>query len=221
MPLPYSAVLFDLDGTLTDPGPGITASVAYALARYGIEVPDRRELYPFIGPPLAESFSRFYGFSEEKAREAVEVYREYFSVRGLYENSVYDGIPEMLKALCERGAILAVASSKPEVFVKRILDHFSLTPFFTAIAGSELNNSRTDKHEVIEYLYRSFPLPDRAGAVMVGDRRHDVIGGHASSLPVVGVTYGYGSREELSEAGADRLADSVSDLAAILTGSAL
>jgi len=209
-------ILFDLDGTLTDPGEGITNSVAYALRHYGIEVADRRTLYPFIGPPLTESFMKYFGFSDSQAAEAVEIYREYFSVKGLFENIPYDGIPEMLKTLSESGKALVVASSKPEIFVRKILDHFDLSRFFLFAAGSELNHTRVDKHEVIEYAMDSCNLSGRLEIVMVGDRHHDIRGAKTSGLVSVGVTYGYGSRDELTEAGADYVVDSVAELRELL-----
>ena len=142
--------LFDLDGTLTDPGEGITNSVAYALSKYGISVPDRRELYAFIGPPLTDSFIRYYSFSEEEAERAVEIYREYFRDRGIYENTLYPGIKEMLSELNQIGKKLVLATSKPQIFAKQILDHFALTDYFSYVAGSTLDHSRTDKHDVID-----------------------------------------------------------------------
>ncbi len=209
-------IFFDLDGTLTDPGEGITNSVAYALRHYGIEVDDRKTLYPFIGPPLTESFAKYFGFSEAQAAEAVEIYREYFSVKGLFENVPYEGIPEMLKALSGGGKTLVVASSKPEIFVRRILDHFDLSKYFLFAAGSELNHTRIDKHEVIEYAMASCGLSDRKDIIMVGDRHHDIQGAKTSGLVSVGVTYGYGSRDELTEAGADYVVDSVAELRELL-----
>ncbi len=210
-------VLFDLDGTLTDPGEGITNSVAHALKHYGIEVADRRTLYPFIGPPLTESFMKYFALSEQQAREAVDIYREYFSVKGLFENVPYSGISSMLTTLRNMGITLLVASSKPEIYVRQILDHFDLSQFFAYAAGSELNHKRIDKHEVIEYALQSCGIVDRHRCIMVGDRCHDVIGARQSSLSCVGVTYGYGSHKELSEAGAAFIVSSVSDLTTLLT----
>ena len=211
-----SILLFDLDGTLTDPGEGITNSVAYALRHYGIEVEDRSTLYPFIGPPLTESFMKYFSFSDEQATEAVEIYREYFAVKGLFENRPYDGIEKMLKTLQDHGHTLIVASSKPEIFVRQILDHFDLSRYFLFAAGSLLNHTRIDKHDVIEYAISSCDLTDRSHMIMVGDRHHDIRGAQKSGIPSVGVTYGYGSREELTEAGADYVTDSVSELSNLL-----
>ncbi len=213
---PVRTVLFDLDGTLTDPGVGITNSVAYALSRFGISVPDRKTLYPFIGPPLVDSFMEHFAFSEEKAKEAVTYYREYFSSTGIFENKVYDSVPEMLTILSGSGLQLVVASSKPEPFVRRILDHFGLTDDFLYIAGSELDHRRVNKHEVIEYALSSSGITDREASVMIGDRHHDIEGAKLSGIRSVGVLYGYGTREELEEAGADHIADSVSALTELI-----
>lgn len=209
-------LLFDLDGTLTDPGEGITNSVAYALRHYSIEVADRSTLYPFIGPPLTESFMKYFAFSEEQAMKAVEIYREYFSVKGLFENTPYDGISAMLATLQEQGATLIVASSKPEIYVRQILQHFDLLRYFRFAAGSELNHKRIDKHEVIEYALNTCGINDRSHCIMVGDRHHDVHGAKKSGIPVIGVTYGYGSKEELTEAGADHVVHTVEDLTKLL-----
>lgn len=209
-------ILFDLDGTLTDPEEGITNSVAYALAKFGITVENRRSLDVFIGPPLADSFMKYYGFDREKAITAISYYREYFRDRGIFENYVYPGIPEMLDLLKNSGKTLILATSKPEVFAGRILDRFGLSQYFTVVIGSLLDNTRTDKHEVIEAALEKAGVTDRTRAVMVGDREHDIIGAKKSSLSSVGVTYGYGSREELEKSGADRIAESVNDLTALL-----
>lgn len=215
-------ILFDLDGTLTDPGMGITNSVMYALNRYGIEVSDRTELYKFIGPPLSESFERFYGFSKEESYRAVDVYREYFSVKGLFENEVYDGIEELLKMLKAQGKIICLATSKPEKFAKQILEHFHLDRYFTLIVGSLMNGERTNKAEVIEWVLHCLNEDSDAWSkeqmVMIGDREHDVIGAHKNDLQVIGVLFGYGDEDELKRAGADGIAESVDELYRMLIG---
>ena len=198
----FDVILFDLDGTLTDPGEGITKAVAYALRRYGIEVTDRRELYPFIGPPLAESFMRYFGFSEERAAEAITFYREYYRPIGIFENTVYPGVREMLTAGSAAGRTLAVASSKPEVFVRRILEHFSLGEPFAFAGGANLDETRIRKSEVIEYVLEHLGVAERERVLMVGDRMHDVSGAAECGIPCAGVLYGYGSEKELREAGA-------------------
>ncbi|MDD6322792.1 MAG: HAD family hydrolase [Firmicutes bacterium] len=211
-------ILFDLDGTLTDPEEGITNSVAYALGRFGIPVENRKSLDVFIGPPLDDSFMEYYGFDREKALRAISVFREYFRDRGIFENVVYPGIPEMLDGLKKSGKTLILATSKPEVFAVRILDRFGLSQYFTVVTGSLLDNTRTDKHEVIEAALEKAGVTDRTRAVMVGDREHDIIGAKKSSLASVGVTYGYGSREELEKAGADIIAENADDLLTLLLG---
>lgn len=211
----YKYVLFDLDGTLTDPGVGITNSVAYALERYGIEVSDRSELYRFIGPPLVDSFVRYYGFAEKDAKEAVTVYREYFTERGMFENEVYPGIPEMLASLRGAGIKPVVATSKPWPFAEKILEHFGLREYFDFVAGAELDETRTSKSDVIAYALETCGInPDEA--VMVGDREHDILGAKANGMKSVGVLFGYGSRDELENAGADEIAADVSELGKIL-----
>lgn len=212
----YDVILFDLDGTLTDPGIGITNSVSYALEKYGIQVSDRTELYKFIGPPLSESFEVFYGFSPEQAKQAVEYYREYYRDKGIFENLVYDGMEELLKKLKNAGKTLLVATSKPEVFARQILEHFSLAGYFTYIAGSNLDGSRTKKSEVIEYALTSCGIEKKDTALMVGDREHDVIGAKQAGIDVTGVLFGYGSREELEAAEATYIAETVAELEKLL-----
>lgn len=208
----YTTILFDLDGTLTDPGEGITNSVAYALKKYGIEVEDRRELNRFIGPPLIESFIEFYGFDMTQAKKAVGYYREYFCDRGMFENSVYDGVPEMLRTVKDSDKRLIVATSKPWPFAERILKHFSLDPYFEFVAGSELDETRTAKADVIKYALESQKITDMPKVLMVGDRKHDVIGAAECGIDCAGVLYGYGSREELDEAGAKYIVGSPAEL---------
>ena len=211
----YAYCLFDLDGTLTDPGEGITRSVAYALSFFGIEVKDRTALYPFIGPPLVDSFSTFYGFSPEQARQAVERYREYFSRQGIFENELYPGIKELLEDLKKHGVRILLASSKPEVYARKILEHFQLLPFFDFVAAATMDDTRSKKTDVVRYALESCGIsPDRA--VMIGDRHHDIEGAKDNALESIGVLWGYGSREELSAAGATLLAESVPQLASLL-----
>ena len=206
-------ILFDLDGTITDPMLGITNSVIYALKRYGIEVTDRRELYKFIGPPLAESFSKYYGFSKSEGYELVEVYREYFSDKGLYENEVYDGVEKMLNNLKGEGHKIYLATSKPQIFAEKILEHFGLSKYFDGVCGSELNGDRVEKSEVIACLKDRYSIKD---GVMVGDRSFDILGAKANDLISVGVLYGYGEQSELDGAGADYLVENVHDLEKVL-----
>ena len=210
----YDIILFDLDGTLTDPGIGITNSVAHALAHWNIEVKDRAELYKFIGPPLSDSFMRYYGFSEEDAIQAIAVYREYFSVKGLYENEVYPGIPELLSALKAAGKTVVLATSKPEALSIEILNHFGLSPYFEIIAGAGMDGVRDKKSEVIAYLLEQIHCYD--GIVMVGDTKFDILGAAAHNIPAVGVSWGYGLREDMEAAGAAAIANTMDELYTIL-----
>ncbi len=212
----YQTILFDLDGTLTESGIGIVNSVIYALQKYGMEVTDREELKRFIGPPLDKSFEQYCGFDSEKAKEAVEYYREYYREKGIFENIPYKGVAEMLKLLKDNGRTLIVATSKPEPFAKEILDYFKLSHYFDAIAGSNMDGTRTDKQEVIRYALTKAGDGGTASAIMVGDREHDIIGARAVGIDSLGVLYGYGSREELVKAGAIYLAENVEEAAAIL-----
>lgn len=205
-------ILFDLDGTLTDPMIGITKSVQHALKSYGIEERNLEKLTPFIGPPLKDSFMKYYDFPEEQATQAIERYREYFAVTGIFENQVYDGIPEMLKGLKEAGKILLVATSKPEHYAIQILEHFHLKEYFTYVGGASMDEVRVKKEDVIAYVLETMKITDVSQAVMVGDREHDVIGAKKNGMEVLGVLFGYGSRQELEEAGADEIVDSVKRL---------
>lgn len=208
----YDYFLFDLDGTLTDPGLGITNSVAYALEKYHIKVEDRRELYPFIGPPLWRSFSEFYGFDEEKTKEAVGFYREYFSEKGLFENEVYEGIPEVLSQLKQAGKKLLVATSKPEEFTNRILEHFGLAEYFDFVAGATMDETRNEKADIIAYALEQIADADKSKIVMVGDRKFDILGARENGIDSIGVLYGYGSRAELEEAQATYIVEKPEEL---------
>jgi len=207
---PYKTLLFDLDGTLTDPGEGITNSVAYALRCFGIKPPIREALYPFIGPPLADSFQNFYGFSNEDALKAVECYRVYYREQGIFENALYPGIGELLRDLRQSGYQIILATSKPEQFAIQILEHFGILPYFHHVAGA-LMDARTKKSEVIAHAL-AISGAEAASALMIGDREYDVLGAKEFSIPAIGVLYGYGSREELEAAGAASIAESVQAL---------
>ena len=208
----YDYLLFDLDGTLTDPAEGITNSVIYALKKWGIEVRERSELYCFIGPPLSASFKKYYGFSEEDALKCVEYYREYFRDRGIFENKVYDGIPELLEKLKKSGKILILATSKPEIFAKQILDHFDLTKYFDFVAGASMDESRNKKADVIRYALEMAKVTDLSRTIMIGDREQDITGAKLNSLDSLGVLYGYGDREEHRNAGATYIGETVEDI---------
>lgn len=207
------ALFFDLDGTLTDPKPGITGCIQYALERLDRPVPAQDALTWCIGPPLHESFARLVG--EALAWRGVELYRERYGELGLFENEVYAGIPEALEAIGAE-APLYVASSKPKVYVDRILDHFGLAPYFEAVFGSELDGTRTDKRELLPWALGRAGVA-AADAVMIGDRAQDGLGARRAGMPFVGVLYGYGSETELREAGAERCVASPRSLIAALS----
>ncbi len=207
----YQYILFDLDGTITDPGLGITNSVIHALHKFGIS--DKREnLYKFIGPPLADSFMRYYGFDEEKAKLGIEYYREYYAVKGIFENVVYDGIEEMLKMLKQKGKKILLATSKPEDFAKQILQHFYLDSYFDFVAGATMDEKRVRKADVISYALESYNIQNLDDVLMVGDREHDVLGAKEVGMDCAGVLYGYGSQEELEKAGASYIVKNVEEL---------
>ena len=208
----YQYILFDLDGTLTDPKEGITTCVAYALEYFGIMTEDKDELCKFIGPPLTQSFMEFYSMSEEDAKTAVEKYRERFGVKGLYENKVFDGIREILMSLKEKGKELIVATSKPTVYAKEILKYFDLYQYFSFVAGSNLDGTRVKKGEVIAYALEECQISDRRKVLMVGDREHDIIGAKENKIDVIGVLYGFGNREEFEKNQADYIVETVEKL---------
>ncbi len=214
----YTHIFFDLDGTLTDPAQGITNSFIYALKYYGLPIPSYEELCKLIGPPLPYSFETTFGFDHDKAMEAVGKYREYFSTKGLYENKVYEGIPELLQSLKEKGKHLLVATSKPEEYSIRILEHFNLAQYFDYICGSLMDESRSKKSEVIAYAleYCRLGEGDKDKVLMVGDRFHDIEGAKANGIKSCGVLFGYGSRQELEDAGADYIAEDIQALLKIL-----
>lgn len=214
----FNTVLFDLDGTLTDPAEGITNSVAYALEKMGITPPERKELLKFIGPPLAGSFEKYYGLSKDESYKAVDIYREYFAPKGIFENTVFEGVPKMLENLKSAGKTIALATSKPTVFADKILKHFGLFDYFDLIVGSNLDGTLTDKAEVVAAVLRQLGITDKKSAVMVGDRSHDIIGGAKNKLATVGVTFGYGSEKELINAGTTKIVHSVSELENLLLG---
>lgn len=218
----YQYCLFDLDGTLTDPREGITKCVQYALHHYGIEEPDLTKLEPFIGPPLTDSFMQFYGFPEKKAWEACEVYRERFIPIGAYENKVFEGVPEMLQQMKEKGIRIAIASSKPEVSVRKILEHFDLMQYFDVVVGSAPDGSHGRKEEIVERALselgvQALPDEDRySQCAMVGDRKFDICGAKTHGVTAVGVSFGFADEGELEQAGADYIVDSIEEMAQLL-----
>ncbi len=212
----YQHLLFDLDGTLTDPAEGITNSVKYALQKLGYPVPDMPTLLRFIGPPLYESFQKICGIPEEESFRGVTYYREYFSDKGMFENAVIPGIPELLDTLRSQGFHLHIASAKPEVYVVPILQHFGLDAYFEVIGAATLGTERTHKDEVIAYVLEQLGKPDRREVLMIGDRDNDILGAKACGVDSLGVLFGYGSREELTAAGADMIASAPEEIAKLL-----
>ncbi|RAV05628.1 HAD family hydrolase [Paenibacillus sp. YN15] len=213
----YSTVLFDLDGTLTDPKIGIAKGVQYALAKAQISVDDLDSLECFIGPPLATSFCEFYGFSDTDAQAAVAAYREYYSVTGLYENLLYDGIRELLELLRAQGRKLVVATSKPTVFSKTILEHFEIASYFDEIVGSNLDGTLSEKGEIIAHILEQHQLAPHT-TVMIGDRKFDIIGAQANGVDSIAVGYGYGSETELMAAQPTHYVKTVGELRGFFAG---
>lgn len=213
----YKNVFFDLDGTLTDSGEGILNSVEYALKKLGITGYERSRLYGFIGPPLVVSFSEFFGLSEEKCKEGVRLYREYYSKKGIYENRLYDGIIHLLEKLSEEGAKVVLATSKPREFAEEILRFFSLTKYFDYIAAAEMNGKRNEKSEVIAYALE-ISGAKKEQTVMVGDRKFDILGARSAGIASIGVLYGFGTEEELIKAGADYIAQTPESVLDIVLG---
>ncbi|QXE19663.1 HAD-IA family hydrolase [Clostridium sp. 001] len=207
----YKYILFDLDGTITESKEGITKSVQYALKKFGIIVESLDLLEKFIGPPLKYSFSEYYGFDENKSLEAVQYYREYFEKKGIMENKVYDYIEDLLKQLKELKLKLIIATSKPTKFSNIILNNFNLTPYFDAIVGSNMNGTRCTKGEVIKHVVEKYKINPNE-AVMIGDRKYDMIGARQNNMDSIGVTYGYGSLEELKEEEPTYIVDNVMDI---------
>lgn len=212
----FDVILFDLDGTLTDSAPGIINSVVYSLKKFGIEVEDRTPLRKFIGPPLVDSYMIFYGFDKEKALQAVKYYREYFTDKGIFENSVYEGIPETLAKLKSAGKKLVLATSKPQAFAERILEHFNIMEFFDLVVGATMDEKRTKKKDVIAYILELLNFSRTERIVMVGDRDQDILGAKDNNLQSIGVLFGFGDYEELKNAGAGFLADTPQNIADII-----
>lgn len=209
----YKAILFDLDGTLTDSGEGITKSVQYALERIGKPEPDLQKLRVFVGPPLIEQFEEYAGIDEKTARRAVEIYRERYAPIGIYENELYPGIEDMLAGLKNRGYKIGIASSKPENFVKIVAEYFHIESYFDEIVGSEPEGGRTNKTEVIEEALRRMGLTDhRDQVIMVGDKEHDVFGARRAGLECIVVSYGYGTKEELENARPLKIVNSAEEI---------
>lgn len=208
-------ILFDLDGTLTDPKEGITKCVQYALAHFGIKVNDLEELMCFIGPPLIDSFQQFYDFDEKKAKEAVEKYRERFSDIGIFENGIYNGVLDLLQECKRVGKRLCLATSKPEIFAVRIIEKYGMASYFDEVVGSTLDGSINAKDEVIREVFRRLGITtedEKNHIVMVGDRKHDILGAKKCGIESIGVKFGYAEEGELEAAGADYIVETVEAL---------
>lgn len=212
----YNYLLFDLDGTITDSETGITRCVEYALNYFGIQVSDLHDLLPFIGPPLLDSFKEFYHFTDEQAVIATEKYRERYKDKGIYENELYPGIEELLAQARQNGKTVILATSKPEIFARRILDYFKLSDYFSFIAGSGLDGSLHTKTDVINYILQSNKIADLSSVIMIGDRKHDIIGAKNAGIDSIGVLYGFGDYDELSEAGATHIVKDIAELRNLL-----
>ena len=232
----FSFVLFDLDGTITDSGPGIIKAAMLALEHFGIRENDEERKRLFVGPPLDRSFMDRYGLSKDQAWEAIGVFREYYNDKGVFENSVYPGMDALLKELKDNGLVLAIASSKPQPLIHKVLSHFELEKYFDVIVGCELDGTRSTKSEVVkEVLSRLSDIARKRNmldcsdadpeekvsevikkSVMVGDRFYDVEGSHAFEIPCIGVLYGYGTRKEMEDAHADYIAETVEDIGRII-----
>lgn len=210
-----NTVFFDLDGTLTDPKEGITRSIQYALERLSALVPEMDDLLWCIGPPLRASLAQLLNGDDDAAGEALALYRERFAETGLYENAVYAGIPDVLKVLKSQGKRLFVATSKPHVYAERIVEHFGLGDYFEIVFGSELDGTRVEKTDLLQYVIAQTET-DPSEAVMIGDREHDMLGARNNGLSRIGVLYGYGSEAELRAAGAEQLVSSPAELLQML-----
>lgn len=211
----YQNLLFDLDGTLTDSAEGITKCVQYGLKGLGIDEPDLKKLYVFIGPPLRDSYMKYYGLSREQAERGVEIYRERYTDIGIWENRVYEGMLELLKDLQGAGYRCGMATAKPEVFALRIAEHFGFNDVLCDISGCSLDGKTDKKSMVIADALEKWNITtdeEKAKTVLIGDRREDVLAAHANGIACIGAGWGFGSLEELEDAGADGYLHTVADL---------
>lgn len=212
----FEYILFDLDGTITDSGEGITKSVQYALKYFGIEADNLEDLHKFIGPPLKDSFMRYYDFDDKNAEIGLIKYREYYADKGIYENKLYDGITYVFEALKSKGKKIILATSKPEVYAKQILSYFKIDHYFTYAAGADFEETRVNKGDVIKYALKEAGISDLSKVVMVGDREHDIIGAKENNIKSIGVLYGYGNVIELTQARADYIVKDTKELLNII-----
>lgn len=215
----YKYLFFDLDGTLTASGEGIANAARYALEQMGIVENDREKLMKFVGPPLKETFPAFYGFNETETELAIKHFRVYYGEKGMYENRPYPGIEALLAKLRKKGYYTAIATSKLESVALSVVDHFDLHRYFDLVAGGTVDESRCDKASVLRYAMETAGVLDSPdNAVMIGDRKHDIIGAKANGIDSIGVLYGYGNRPELEAAGADYIVGTVAELEELLCG---
>lgn len=212
----YDIILFDLDGTLTDPLAGIMDSLRYALRKLGLGEAEDDQLRLFIGPPMADSFRDLFGLDEETTREAIQFYREHHVAEGLFLNTVFPDVPELLELLCQRGKTLCVATTKYTGFAQQVLDYFDLSKYFTLVAGGNYDGTRTGKAELIAFTLQSLHVADKSRVVMIGDRKYDITGAKENGITAVAVTYGYGSVEELQSVAPDFTFNSVAELTGFL-----
>ncbi|WP_280157959.1 HAD family hydrolase (plasmid) [Priestia megaterium] len=215
----YKIILFDLDGTLSDPKIGITKSVQYALQKMDIDEPNIDKLECFIGPPLQVSFAEYYDFDEVDTQRAIDYYRERFKDKGMFENELYSDIPLLLRTLKERKYTLVVATSKPTVFSEQILKYFNIDQYFELVVGSNLDGTRSSKTEIIQYILDKYNEHRIEDFIMIGDRKHDIIGANNTGIDSVGVTYGYGSFKELSDSNSTYIINSIDEIKDILLAS--
>lgn len=209
----YDIIAFDLDGTLTDPAHGLILSFEYGLKKMGVDFGTKESLKRFIGPPLYDEWRSEFGFTPEQATEALRLFREYFAVYGWWDNEMYEGVPEMLARLKAAGKRIALATSKPEIFARQILNLFNLTEYFDFIGGASTDKTRDKKHEVLEYVLAGLGDPPRDTVILVGDRKYDAEGARLVGIDSMGVSYGHGSKEEIAASGFDLTVDSVSAIA--------
>ncbi|RKL67469.1 phosphoglycolate phosphatase [Salipaludibacillus neizhouensis] len=210
-------ILFDLDGTLSDPKQGITLSVQYALEKMSIFEPNIDKLECFIGPPLQVSFAEYYGLDKEDTQTAVQFFRERFVEKGMFENELFSGIASLLKQLKDANYNLVVATSKPTIFAEKILHYFAIDHFFELVVGSNLDGSRSSKTEIIQYILDKYIEHEKGKFIMVGDRKHDIIGANNTGIDSIAVTYGYGNFEELETSNPTVILNSVEELQIVLT----
>lgn len=212
----YQNILFDLDGTITDSEKGITNSVAYALQKFDIYTENTSDLRKFIGPPLTDSFEKYFQFSQSDSIKAVNFYREYYNDKGIFENYVFNGIEELLIQLQAKDKNIFLATSKPEHYANIILKHFKLDPYFNFVAGSNMDGTRSKKSEVIQHIIDSLEIKDSNDCIMIGDREYDINGAKHHQMKSIGVLFGFGNKIELENAGADYIVNTVQDLSDLL-----